>query len=305
MTIVYKTIYRSEKQGQNETIPQWVDDTNANNAIVFGQVNSNASNISNLQDTVTTLAATATTQGNTFNGVSELVQTNASGQYPALDGSLITNILPKGYFWGFTLSKNSTTPHTDIDITQGVCQDSTNTQVITTTTTMTKRTSTAWVAGTGNGMLDTGTFAANTTYYAYVISGTAGTDFISSLSATTPALPTGYTVFKQIGSFSTDSSTYINYVSSFSTTEIRTWIASDGNSWYRKYPSGWIEQGGLVSSTTYFPVTFTSLMSLVITPTGSSGSSDFSSQLNSASTASFTAVLRGSANTYYLAQGLI
>ena len=33
-----------------------------------------------------------TTQGNTFNGNSQLVQLNSSGQYPALDGSLITGI---------------------------------------------------------------------------------------------------------------------------------------------------------------------------------------------------------------------
>lgn len=36
-----------------------------------------------------------TTQGNTFNGISQLVQLTADGKYPALDGSLITN-LPGG-----------------------------------------------------------------------------------------------------------------------------------------------------------------------------------------------------------------
>lgn len=35
---------------------------------------------------------TVTKQGNTFNGNSQLVQTNASGQLPALDGSLLTGI---------------------------------------------------------------------------------------------------------------------------------------------------------------------------------------------------------------------
>lgn len=33
-----------------------------------------------------------TLKGNTFNGVNQLVQTNASGQLPALDGSLLTNV---------------------------------------------------------------------------------------------------------------------------------------------------------------------------------------------------------------------
>lgn len=38
------------------------------------------------------LPTTVTTQGNTFNGNSQLIQTNSSGQYPALDGSLITGV---------------------------------------------------------------------------------------------------------------------------------------------------------------------------------------------------------------------
>ncbi len=29
---------------------------------------------------------------------------------------------------------------------------------------------------------------------------------------------------------------------------IETWFASDGSSWYRKYKSGWVEQGGIMSS---------------------------------------------------------
>jgi len=36
-------------------------------------------------------STSVTAQGNTFNGNSQLVQLNSSGQYPALDGSLITN----------------------------------------------------------------------------------------------------------------------------------------------------------------------------------------------------------------------
>jgi hypothetical protein len=38
------------------------------------------------------LTGTATIQGNTFNGASQLVQLNASTQYPALSGTLITNL---------------------------------------------------------------------------------------------------------------------------------------------------------------------------------------------------------------------
>ena len=38
------------------------------------------------------LNTTVTTQGNVFNGASQLVQLTAAGKYPAVDGSLITNL---------------------------------------------------------------------------------------------------------------------------------------------------------------------------------------------------------------------
>lgn len=121
-----------------------------------------------------------------------------------------SSAVPYGYLWGFTLTKNGTTPYTDLDITQGMGQSSTNTQVIRTSTTFTKRMSTAWAAGTGNGALDTGTFAASTTYYLFVIAKTDGTtDFLASTSSTNPLLPTGYTVFRRVGIFTTDGSTHI------------------------------------------------------------------------------------------------
>jgi hypothetical protein len=42
---------------------------------------------------------------------------------------------------------------------------------------------------------------------------------------------------------------------------IETYISDDGNSWYRKYSDGWIEQGGkALSGNTYvFPIPFTSV----------------------------------------------
>lgn len=43
-----------------------------------------------------TVLSSATMQGNTFNAASKLVQLNGSSQYPALDGSLITNLTPNG-----------------------------------------------------------------------------------------------------------------------------------------------------------------------------------------------------------------
>lgn len=39
------------------------------------------------------LSSSVTLQGNAFNGTSQLIKTNGSGQYPAIDGSLITNVV--------------------------------------------------------------------------------------------------------------------------------------------------------------------------------------------------------------------
>jgi hypothetical protein len=52
-----------------------------------------------------TADANATNQGNTFNGLSQLVQLNSSGQLPALDGSLLT-----GLEAGATVSVSDTAP---------------------------------------------------------------------------------------------------------------------------------------------------------------------------------------------------
>ncbi|HSW79349.1 MAG TPA: hypothetical protein VLG47_01080, partial [Candidatus Saccharimonadales bacterium] len=54
--------------------------------------NLNGSNISSGTVADARLSANVTKQGNVFNGVSQLVQTNGSGGLPALNGSLLTNL---------------------------------------------------------------------------------------------------------------------------------------------------------------------------------------------------------------------
>jgi len=131
----------------------------------------------------------------------------------ASKGYVDNTAIPSGYLWGYKITDNGTTPHTDLDISAGVCQSATNTKAIITTSTLTKRASTAWSAGTGNGMLDTGTFAASTTYYVFAIAKADGTsDILCSLSSSNPLLPTGYTVYRLIGIFTTDGSTYITTI---------------------------------------------------------------------------------------------
>jgi hypothetical protein len=72
------------------------------------------------------------------------------------------------------------------------------------------KTTSAWALGTGNGSLDTGAIANTTWYHAYLIQrvDTGVVDVLCSLSATTPTLPTNYTLFRRIGAMLTDGSAH-------------------------------------------------------------------------------------------------
>jgi hypothetical protein len=83
--------------------------------------------------------------------------------------------------------------------------DSTNADVMTLATSIAKTTA-AWAVGGGNGSLDAGSIAANTWYHAHLIkrTDTQVVDVLTSLSASAPTLPSGYTLFRRIGSMKTD-----------------------------------------------------------------------------------------------------
>jgi hypothetical protein len=70
------------------------------------------------------------------------------------------------------------------------------------------KTTGAFVAGSGNGSLDTGTIANSTWYHVYLITRTDThvVDVLISLSATLPSLPASYTLFRRIGSLLTTAS---------------------------------------------------------------------------------------------------
>lgn len=113
---------------------------------------------------------------------------------------------PQDYIAGLTPSWTSTTV---IGVSNGGnCRDSTNAADITLSGAFTKGTG-SWVAGTGNGGLDTGTISSSSAYHWYVIKKASdGTgDLLFSLSATSPTMPSGYTYFRRIFSMKTNGST--------------------------------------------------------------------------------------------------
>lgn len=129
----------------------------------------------------------------------------------SLIGGPLTGPLPlRGYIAGLVLSNDAGTPNTIFDIAVGEATDDTNLVRIILPIAFTKTTA-DFVAGTGNGALDTGAIAMSTWYHVYLIQNAAASlqDILLSLSATAPTMPTGYTVKRRIGSLLTDGSAHL------------------------------------------------------------------------------------------------
>lgn len=114
----------------------------------------------------------------------------------------------RSHLAGCTLSNDGVSPNTVIDIAACVSMDSTQATLMGQSSAYTKTTG-AWVVATGNGCLDTGSVAANTWYHVHQIerTDTGVVDYLCSLSATAPTMPTSYTPFRRIGSFKTAAAT--------------------------------------------------------------------------------------------------
>jgi hypothetical protein len=126
----------------------------------------------------------------------------------ALEGDVTENLAEarrlysgRGFVDGLILSNNGGDPNNDIDVAPGVAMDSTDTQIISLVSSITKRLDAAWSAGTGNGGMDTGAKAASTWYAVHLLwkASDGSADALFSLSSTAPTLPAGYTKFRRVG----------------------------------------------------------------------------------------------------------
>ncbi|MBN9147185.1 MULTISPECIES: hypothetical protein [unclassified Nitrobacter] len=109
------------------------------------------------------------------------------------------------YLTGLTLSTAGGS--STFGIAAGFATDSSNASMMALSSAYSKTTS-AWAVGSANGALDTGTIAANTWYHVFLIkrTDTGVVDVLISTSATSPTLPTNYTLFRRIGTMKTDGS---------------------------------------------------------------------------------------------------
>ncbi len=111
----------------------------------------------------------------------------------------------QGALFGLTLSAAGSVA--TFGVASGFATDSTGNVIVTLPGSFSKTTG-AWASGSGAGSLDTGAIAASTWYHVFLVYKPSGTviDVLTSLSPTSPALPSGYSNFRRIGSLLTDGS---------------------------------------------------------------------------------------------------
>lgn len=95
----------------------------------------------------------------------------------------------------------------DWSISPGWCWDATFTKVIYLSSALIKQLDASWAVGTNAGGLDTGSSAANTTYFIWAIlrSDTGVVDVLFSTSSSAPTMPANYDYKRLIGVFKTQS----------------------------------------------------------------------------------------------------
>jgi hypothetical protein len=143
--------------------------------------------------------ATGTPQGISAFSVTLLDDANAATARATLD--VPSNARLKGTRYGNRWEHDIDDITNDFTIYSGGCMDSAGVYWIETLTTV-KQADAAWAYGAVAGMLDTGTIGNNDYYIWAIANPTSGlTDFLSSLSATSPTMPTGYTYKRLVGWF--------------------------------------------------------------------------------------------------------
>lgn len=113
---------------------------------------------------------------------------------------------PPAHLSGLTLSNNAVDSANDIDIAVGVARADNDGADLLLAGALTKRLDAVWSVGSNQGGLDTGSKAASTWYYLWLIKrlDTGIVDALFSASATAPSLPTSYSAKRRIGAVRTD-----------------------------------------------------------------------------------------------------
>ncbi|SPD73840.1 hypothetical protein PITCH_A2000009 [uncultured Desulfobacterium sp.] len=130
--------------------------------------------------------------------------------HEAVQNMVDRRVMPFSETYGCTLANNMVDYDHDITISAGRrCSDDGTTNMVLASS-ITKRIDAAWAEGTVQGGLDTGSVAANTWYYVYLIKNptTGVVDGLFSISLS-PSMPSGFTKKRLLESVLTDGSANI------------------------------------------------------------------------------------------------
>ena len=177
-------------------------EVNANFDTVYSQVNTNISQIAqnaididNLENNKADINGSTSQRFAVADAVSNGDAINKKTLFKSIGNSI--DIIS-----GLVITKDSGSPEDTIIVSAGSCYDSTKTTVLSLSNSLSKQNLTQ---------------AANATYYVYIIGSSSGsqTDILISESGVTPGLPSGYTLYRQIGSYTTDANSEIYSISSY------------------------------------------------------------------------------------------
>lgn len=113
VTSVQKASWDAASTGAGEVLISEIDTTPdyiGNKLSGSSGINVTKTNEGNNEGLAITTDSTVTQQGNTFNGASELVRLNESGQLPSLDGSLLINLIKQNGSVAFTAEQKGVAP---------------------------------------------------------------------------------------------------------------------------------------------------------------------------------------------------
>ena len=198
-------------------------EVNADFDTVYSQVNTNisaiaqnATDIDNLENNKADINGSSAQRFAVADAITNSDAINKS----TLRASIANSI---DYISGFIITKDSGSPNDTIIVSEGSCYDSTHTAVLNLANSLSKQNANQ---------------ASNATYYVYVIGNATGSsvDILISESSVTPALPSGYILFRQIGYYTTNGSAYINQINNYSNSIKASDIL---NSSTPNYSAGW------------------------------------------------------------------
>jgi hypothetical protein len=152
-----------------------------------------------------TASAQCTSIPNVFTAGGSVSAAAVNANFNYLASCFSTVGVVRSHLAGLTLSTAGSS--TSLSVAVGQAADSTNANMMSLASALTKTTS-GWAVGNSQGGLDSGTIAANTWYHVHLIKRTDGTvvDVLFSTSATAPTLPTNYSLSRRIGSAKTNGS---------------------------------------------------------------------------------------------------